>query len=212
MTLVYKPSLPQLLQFPLGAQVELRVLGSAADSRVQAVFVEAPSWLETSSDSTHITISVAVGAKAVEAGQLIKEALQQAALASTADLAYAPAGLGAYQHFDEQLPLIGRLGVWAAMPAASAVSMGWARMDAAAQLAAGEAEVAVYSVDELAQSGYFSIDKGGLEGFYRQHGAKLGKQVSSCDGACFGSWFALHAGAFNRYNMLWLVLLLRPFC
>lgn len=187
MTVVYKPSVQQLLQFPLGAEVELRVLGSAADGRVQAVFVEGPSWLATSA-SAHITVSVAVGAKAVAAGQLIREALQQAALASAADLAYAPAGLGSYQPFDEPLPLIGRLGVWAAVPAATAVSMGWAGMGAA-QLAAGEAEVAVYSVDELVQSGYFSIDKGALEGFYRQHGAKLGKQVSNFVGACFGGSF-----------------------
>lgn len=183
MTLVYKPSVPQLLQFPVGAEVELRVLGSAADSRVQAVFVEAPAWLETASDCAHITISVAIGARALDAGRLIKEAVQQAALASAADLGYAPAGLGAYQHFDEALPLVGRLGVRVDVPTATAVSMGWARAGVGIdQLASSRSEVVVYSVKELVSCGCFDIDQIAQDGFNSQHGHLLGQQVSEASG------------------------------
>lgn len=190
MTLLYRPSLPQLLQFPLGAQVDLRVLGCAADARVQAVFVEAPTWLETASASAHVTISVAPGCKAVDAGPLIRDALQQAALASAADLAYAPAGLGAYQHFEEALPLVGRLGVLVDAPPATAHSMGWAAAGAAAGdvVRAGGAgggsqcctgllglsEAVVYSVEELAAASCFgAINQTALDCFRRRHGHLL---------------------------------------
>lgn len=203
MTLLYRPSLPQLLQFPLGAQVDLRVLGCAADARVQAVFVEAPAWLETASASTHVTISVAPGCKAVDAGPLIRDALQQAALASAADLAYAPAGLGAYQHFEEALPLVGRLGVLVDAPAATARSMGWAAGAAGDGVAGGAgggqhtglglSEAVVYSVEELAAAGCFgAIDQTALDGFRRRHGHLLQVGCSArccfvlCDGAGFG--------------------------
>lgn len=191
MTLVYMPSVKQLLQFPVGAEVQVRVLGSAANARVQAVFVEAPAWLETSSASAHITISVAAGAQAVEAGQLICDALQEAALASTADwpdATAAAAGGGApYQHFDEPLPLVGRLGVRLAVPAATAASMGWSSAaGGAGRAAGGEVEVVVYSADELAGCGCFEINRDALEAFHRQHGHLLGAQVGPCGTAAFG--------------------------
>jgi hypothetical protein len=176
MTLVYRPSVSQLLQYPLGSEVDVRVLGSAADSRVQAVFVEAPSWLETTSACAHITISISEGAKAVESGTLLQEALQQAALASAADIAYAPtSSLGAYQHFTEPLPLLGRLGVRVGVPTATAVSMGW--VNASSTVPEQEAEVVVYSVDELVRCGCFSFDKDALEHYHQQFGHMFGKQV-----------------------------------
>jgi len=179
LTLVYRPSVSQLLQYPLGSEVDLRVLGSAADSRVQAVFVEAPSWLETTSACAHVTISIAEGAKAVESGTLLQEALQQAVLASAADIAYAPtSSFGAYQHFTEPLPLLGRLGVRLAVPTATAVSMGWVSTGSTVP-EQEEAEVVVYSVDELVRCGCFSFDKDALERFHQQFGHMLGKQMQA---------------------------------
>lgn len=183
MTLVYRPTALQLLDCPLGAELELRALGSAADGRVQAVFVEAPFWLETSSASAHITISVGEGAKAVEAGRLILEALQQAAEPS-ASAAAAQAGLGAYQHFDEALPLVGRLGIKLAVSSATAADMGWldsAGMDSSqAQLQPGaEVEVVVYSIEQLVKSGCVALGNDALQAFYDKHGHLLGKQVGA---------------------------------
>lgn len=196
MTLLYRPSARQLLHYPLGAEVELRVLGAAANSRVQAVFVEAPAWLETSaSASAHVTISVAAGgsgAKAVEAGQLIHDALQAAAQASAVDLTYyqgpgvaagasAAAVRGGYQHFDEALPLLGRVGVRVALPSATAAALGWLH-GAAAEFDEGgddgggsaEVEVVVYCVDDLVGSGCVAASREALEAYQDKHAGVLG--------------------------------------
>jgi hypothetical protein len=157
MTLAYKPiSMQQLLSFPLGASVQLSIIGSAADSRAQAVAADPPPWLPpTASVSTHVTISVALGAKAVEAGHLIRDALQRTATADPAGPVVS--GAGTYQHFDEPLQLVGRLGVQVALPSGQAV--------------------VVYSVDELAAGGHISLCRDDIDTFYSMHSERV-KKVS----------------------------------
>jgi hypothetical protein len=162
MTLAYKPlSVQQLLAFPLGATVQLNIIGTAADSRAQAVAADPPTWLPpTASVSTHVTISVALGAKAVEAGHLIKDALQ---LAATADPAGpVVSGAGTYQHLQEPLPLVGRLGVKVQLPSGQAV--------------------VVHTVDELAAGGHVSLCSDDIDTFYTMHSERV-KRVSGREGS-----------------------------
>ncbi|KAF6256253.1 hypothetical protein COO60DRAFT_130697 [Scenedesmus sp. NREL 46B-D3] len=153
MTLAYKPlTVQQLLTFPLGASVQLSIIGAAADSRAQAVAADPPSWLPpTASASTHVTISVALGAKAVEAGHLIRDALQLAAIADPAGPVVS--GAGTFQHFEEPLQLVGRLGVRVALPSGEAVVM--------------------YNVDELAAGGHVSLCSDDIDTFYAMHGERV---------------------------------------
>jgi hypothetical protein len=152
----------QLLAFPLGATVQLNIIGTAADSRAQAVAADPPTWLPpTASVSTHVTISVALGAKAVEAGHLIKDALQLAASADPAGPVVS--GAGTYQHLQEPLPLVGRLGVKVALPSGQAV--------------------VVHSVDELAAGGYVSLCSDDIDTFYTMHNERV-KRVSGEEDCC----------------------------
>lgn len=176
MTLAYKPSVQQLLDLPLGAHVQLKIIGSAADSRAQAVAADPPTWLPpTTSVSTHITISVAVGAKAVEAGHLIMDALQRAAACDPAGPS--PSGAGAYTHFDEALPLVGTLGV---------------------RLALSDGERTVCSIEELAAGGWLSIGSEDVAAFHKRHAAVLGSQVGKCLGSRPMGASQLHAGLLLR--------------
>lgn len=117
MTLAHKPSVQQVLALPLGAQVVLRIIGQARDGRLQAAAVDPPPWLPpTANAAAHITISIAAGASAVEAGPLMRDALQRAACsdayASTNKASTYSGGLcGEYEHFDEGLELVGHVGV-----------------------------------------------------------------------------------------------------
>lgn len=80
MTLAHRPALAQLLALPLGAVVALRVIGQSADSRAQALAVDPPAWLPpTTCEATHVTMSLAPGVAAKEAGALLSDAMQRAA-------------------------------------------------------------------------------------------------------------------------------------
>eukprot|EP00879_Flechtneria_rotunda_P007213 GHRR01007569.1.p1 GENE.GHRR01007569.1~~GHRR01007569.1.p1 ORF type:complete len:945 (+),score=415.84 GHRR01007569.1:429-3263(+) len=158
MTLAYTSSISQLLHYPVGAEVQLHVIGHASDSRAQAVAVDPPAWLPpTTSACTHVTISLAVGTKAVEAGQLILDAIQFTAVSDP--IATEPPAAGSYAHFAEALPLVGRLGVKLAVHGSA---MG--------------KECVVYSIEELASIGGISISTDTLESFNRKHAAILGNQ------------------------------------
>lgn len=110
MTLVYKPTVEQLLNYPLGAEVDLKVIGQAKDSRAQAVAVDPPHWLPpTTSVSMHITVSVAPGIPPKEAGFLLADAMQRTAMTRSEEPVMEAAG--AYEHFDDGLVLIGHIGV-----------------------------------------------------------------------------------------------------
>jgi hypothetical protein len=159
MTLAYKPlSVQQLLSFPLGASVQLNIIGSVADSRTQAVVADPPPWLPpTASVSTHVTISIAIGAKAVEAGHLVKDALHRAATADPAGPLVS--GAGTYVAFEEPLQLVGQLGVSLALPSGQ--------------------DVVVYGVEELAAGGHISICSDNIDTFYSMHSERV-KRVSAC--------------------------------
>jgi hypothetical protein len=163
MTLAYKPlSVQQLLAFPLGASVQLNITGTAADSRAQAVAADPAPWLSPmASVSTHVTISMAVGAKPAEAGDLLRDALQ---LAATADPAGpVVSGAGTYQHLQEPLPLVGRLGVKVELPSGQTL--------------------VVHTVDELAAGGHVSLCSDDIDTFYNMHSERV-KRVSRREGFC----------------------------
>jgi hypothetical protein len=64
MTLWHRPTFEQLLDLPLGAAVELEVLGAASDARAQAAAVNPPAWLPlVKSAAAHVTVSFAEGAR-----------------------------------------------------------------------------------------------------------------------------------------------------
>lgn len=74
----------------------------------QVVAVDPPRWLPpTTSVSTHITLSVAAGAEAREAGYVLRDALQATGLGAAASAALS----GAYMHFEDQLVLVGHVGL-----------------------------------------------------------------------------------------------------
>eukprot|EP00878_Enallax_costatus_P022975 GHUV01024418.1.p1 GENE.GHUV01024418.1~~GHUV01024418.1.p1 ORF type:complete len:476 (+),score=74.09 GHUV01024418.1:453-1880(+) len=167
MTLAYKPSIIQLLDYPLGVEVPLKILGHAADSRAQAAVADPPNWLPpTTSVSTHITISVAVGTKAVEAGHLVMDALQRTALTDPAGPS--PAGAGAYVPMEEPLPLIGRLGVMVKSNGSSTCHVTTDRPDG----------VVLYHIEDLDKGGYVRIGPENLRLYHEKHRSLLGKQVS----------------------------------
>lgn len=167
MTLAYKPlSVQQLLSFPLGASVQLSITGTTADSRAQAVAAEPPPWLlPTPSAAAHITISVALGAKATEAGVLVRDALQLAAAAAAEPAGPVVSGAGTFQRFGQPLQLLGRLGVRLALPCGQAV--------------------VVHSVEELAAGGHVSLCSDTVDAFYAMHSKTLQK-VRNCGGGVFG--------------------------
>ncbi|WIA09664.1 hypothetical protein OEZ85_009050 [Tetradesmus obliquus] len=159
MTLAYKPlNVQQLLSFPLGASVQLSITGSTADSRVQAVAAEPPPWLlPTPSVAAHITISVALGSKAAEAGVLVRDALQLAAAAAAEPAGPVVSGAGTLQRFGEPLQLLGRLGVRLALPCGQAV--------------------VVHSVEELAAGGHVCLCSDTVDAFYAMHSKRLQKPL-----------------------------------
>ncbi|GBF89088.1 hypothetical protein Rsub_01805 [Raphidocelis subcapitata] len=107
MTLALRPSLGQLLALPLGAGAALRIVGQAADARAQALAVDPPLWLPpTTAAATHVTLSLAPGAAAKEAGELLGRAMERAALGE--GRAGDP---GCYEHFPEPLELQGVVGI-----------------------------------------------------------------------------------------------------
>lgn len=80
MTLAFKPTGDELLSLPLGAEVQLRVIGQASDGRAQALAVDPPEWLPpTGGAAAHVTLSVAPGAEAKEAGAVLSDAMQRTA-------------------------------------------------------------------------------------------------------------------------------------
>jgi hypothetical protein len=207
MALTYRPSGQQLLAAPLGAQAQVGVLGVAANGGVQAAFVEAPAWLQpTNSPAGHITISFARGAQAAEGGVLVRDAMLAAAgaAAAPADIDTSIGGgsggggggrggnnnsssSSSYQPWDEELPLLGRVGVRVSLPAATA-----AQLRASGRLALGpqpqqhqqqrqqqqgEEEVVLYSIEDVAACGCLSLDAAALAHFYTRHAAVLGQQV-----------------------------------
>jgi hypothetical protein len=151
MTLAYKPTIPQLLSLPLGVEVQLKVQGMAADSRAQAVVADPPPWLPpTTSVSTHITISVAAGVQAKEAGFLMRDALQAACEGGS----MLPSGVsvpGSYQHLEESLVLIGRVGV---------------------ELECGKR---FFSLKELVEGGVLSCDPSHQQAYLNSHASQLAK-------------------------------------
>jgi hypothetical protein len=195
LTLAYRPSVSQLLQLPLGAEAPLHVVGSASDARSQAVFVDTPGWLQpTTSASTHITISLALGARAVEAGGLIRDALQRTADGAAAQPGTA-AGGGAYQHFDEPLPLVGRVGVRMAVPAAVAAQLRQAgrlthQAGQAHVLRQGpsgvEEEVVLLSIADVAATGCITLDEPSLQLFRSRHAGVLGAAQVGVGAAAVG--------------------------
>eukprot|EP00798_Chlamydomonas_sp_ICE-L_P014843 gene14843-20897_t len=76
MTIIHRPSVRQVLSLPLGLEVQLEVEGIAADHRAQAAAVKAPtSILPPLTSCSHITISLATGVSAKEAGKLVTDGL-----------------------------------------------------------------------------------------------------------------------------------------
>ena len=151
MILAYKPTIPHLLSLPLGVEVQLKVLGMAADSRAQAVVADPPPWLPpTTSISSHITISVAPGVQEKEAGFLMRDALQAAGEGGSI-IASGVCLPGSYQHLEESLVLVGRVGV---------------------ELQDGNRS---FSLKELVEAGVLSCDPVHQQSYLDNHAAKLAK-------------------------------------
>ncbi|KIZ02716.1 hypothetical protein MNEG_5240 [Monoraphidium neglectum] len=112
MILALRPTKAQLLALPLGAEVPLRIIGQAADSRAQALAADPPAWLPpTAAGATHVALSLAPGVRGREAGALLIDALQRAAAGCGAEDAFGGAAPGAYEHFSDPLELAGFVGV-----------------------------------------------------------------------------------------------------
>lgn len=112
MTLAFKPNAAELLALPLGAQVALRVIGQSADSRAQVLAVDAPAWLPPATgSSTHVTLSLAPGVAAKEAGALLSDALERTAAGVSAVVLGGAIAPGAYEHLSDPLELTGFVGV-----------------------------------------------------------------------------------------------------
>jgi hypothetical protein len=95
MILALRPTKAQLLALPLGAEVPLRIIGQAADSRAQALAADPPAWLPpTAAGATHVALSLAPGVRGREAGALLIDALQRAAAGCGAEDAFGGAAPG----------------------------------------------------------------------------------------------------------------------
>lgn len=154
MTLAFKPSVSQLLEYPIGAEVQLHVLGSVVDSKAQAVVVDPPSWLPpTTSACTHVTISVAASVQAVEAGRLLARAMHSNASTQLTKI---------YKPLPEPLLIVGKVGVMVKAKAGA----GWS-----------DDGTIIYSVEDLIQCGYLTMEPDNLQSFHQRQFEFLQQQV-----------------------------------
>lgn len=110
MVLVWDPTPREALGYPLGAEVALKVIGKASNSRSQAAMCDPPPWLpSTTTALSCIALSTQPGASAGEAGSMLAHAFQVTGL--PLDCGGLLPGEGGYEHLPGELQVVGHVGV-----------------------------------------------------------------------------------------------------